>query len=133
MLNSSSAPTTNLCAGLHQQTMDLMIAIPPACQVKCRSGAGVEQGISAWLTADASASMHALLWLTASVVQLAEVNLLIFDEAHHCVRKDPYNCIMQEFYHDSRCKVSAFMHMPGHTCIMDSCKASSLTLAAGST
>ncbi|KAK9856145.1 hypothetical protein WJX84_010015 [Apatococcus fuscideae] len=39
-------------------------------------------------------------------VMLAAINLLIFDEAHHCVRKDPYNCIMQEFYHDPRCKGS---------------------------
>ena len=70
--------------------------------------------------------------MTSRVVQLAEVNLLIFDEAHHCVRKDPYNCIMQEFYHDSRCKVRTFMHLPLDTCILDSCKACSQTLAAGS-
>ena len=38
-------------------------------------------------------------------LQLGEINLLIFDEAHHCVKKNPYNCIMSEFYHDARFKV----------------------------
>lgn len=28
-----------------------------------------------------------------------EVALLIFDEAHHAVKRHPYNLIMQEFYH----------------------------------
>ncbi|KAK9865889.1 hypothetical protein WJX84_003096 [Apatococcus fuscideae] len=39
-------------------------------------------------------------------VKLGEINLLIFDEAHHCVKKNPYNCIMSEFYHDARFKGS---------------------------
>ncbi|KAK9817465.1 hypothetical protein WJX74_006245 [Apatococcus lobatus] len=35
-------------------------------------------------------------------VTMHDINLLIFDEAHHCVKKTPYNCIMSEFYHDAR-------------------------------
>ena len=31
--------------------------------------------------------------------QMTEVALLIFDEAHHAVKRHPYNLIMQEFYH----------------------------------
>ena len=30
---------------------------------------------------------------------MSEVALLIFDEAHHAVKRHPYNLIMQEFYH----------------------------------
>lgn len=28
-----------------------------------------------------------------------DIGLIIFDEAHHAVDNDPYNRIMQEFYH----------------------------------
>ena len=35
-------------------------------------------------------------------VQMSEIALLIFDEAHHAVKRHPYNLIMQEFYHQVR-------------------------------
>lgn len=35
-------------------------------------------------------------------VQLHKIALLVFDEAHHCVRSHPANKIMQNFYHASR-------------------------------
>ncbi|KAL3131573.1 Dicer-like protein 1 [Trebouxia sp. C0009 RCD-2024] len=33
-------------------------------------------------------------------IKITCVNLLVCDECHRAVKKDPYNCIMQEFYHD---------------------------------
>lgn len=30
-----------------------------------------------------------------------KVSLLIFDEVHHCMKRHPYNQIMQDFYHKS--------------------------------
>ena len=32
-------------------------------------------------------------------VQMDKIALLVFDEAHHCVRGHPANKIMQNFYH----------------------------------
>ncbi|KAK9823040.1 hypothetical protein WJX81_002311 [Elliptochloris bilobata] len=40
--------------------------------------------------------------LRHAILSLEEVNLLIFDEAHHAKKNHPYNCIMQEFYFDRR-------------------------------
>ena len=39
-------------------------------------------------------------------LQINDMNLLVCDECHRAVKRDPYNCIMQEFYHDSNNKVS---------------------------
>ena len=36
-----------------------------------------------------------------SDLQINDVNLLVCDECHRAVKRDPYNCIMQEFYHDA--------------------------------
>lgn len=33
------------------------------------------------------------------IVLSIDIGLIIFDEAHHAVDNDPYNRIMQEFYH----------------------------------
>ncbi|KAA6420863.1 MAG: endoribonuclease Dicer protein 1-like [Trebouxia sp. A1-2] len=33
-------------------------------------------------------------------LKITDLNLLVCDECHRAVKKDPYNCIMQEFYHD---------------------------------
>ena len=40
-------------------------------------------------------------------MQIDDLNLLIFDECHGAIKRDPSNCIMQEFYHDSKNKVCA--------------------------
>ena len=40
-------------------------------------------------------------------MQIDDLNLLIFDECHRAIKRDPSNCIMQEFYHDSTNKVCA--------------------------
>ena len=36
--------------------------------------------------------------------QMDKIALLVFDEAHHCVRGHPANKIMQNFYHANRQK-----------------------------
>jgi ERCC4-related helicase len=33
---------------------------------------------------------------------MSEIDLLIFDEAHHAVKRHPYNLVMREFYHQAR-------------------------------
>ncbi len=42
-------------------------------------------------------------------LQMSEVALLIFDEAHHAVKRHPYNLIMQEFYHQVQIRWSLVM------------------------
>ena len=32
-------------------------------------------------------------------LQMRQIHLLVFDEAHHCMSRDPGNVIMQQFYH----------------------------------
>ena len=39
------------------------------------------------------------------LLQITDLNLLVCDECHRAVKKDPYNCIMQEFYHDRSTEV----------------------------
>lgn len=36
---------------------------------------------------------------TAGFVQMSDIRLLIFDEAHHCNGDHPYAQIMEDFYH----------------------------------
>lgn len=45
-----------------------------------------------------------LTWITL-LLQITDLNLLVCDECHRAVKKDPYNCIMQEFYHDRSTEV----------------------------
>jgi endoribonuclease Dicer len=33
------------------------------------------------------------------LVQMCDVGLLVFDEAHHCKSDHPYNQLLQDFYH----------------------------------
>ena len=40
-------------------------------------------------------------------VQIDDLNLLIFDECHGAIKRDPFNCIMQELYHNPKNKVCA--------------------------
>ncbi|RAQ53124.1 ATP-dependent helicase dcl2 [Aspergillus flavus] len=46
-------------------------------------------------------STHAVLFeaLTHGFVRISQLGLLIFDEAHHCMRRHPANMIMLNFYH----------------------------------
>ncbi|OGM48320.1 ATP-dependent helicase dcl2 [Aspergillus bombycis] len=46
-------------------------------------------------------STHAVLFeaLTHGFVRMSQLGLLIFDEAHHCMRRHPANMIMFDFYH----------------------------------
>ncbi|KAL6232282.1 ATP-dependent helicase dcl2 [Aspergillus navahoensis] len=37
--------------------------------------------------------------MTHGFLRLSRLGLIIFDEAHHCIRKDPANMIMRNFYH----------------------------------
>lgn len=45
--------------------------------------------------------------LTHGFVQLDQLSLLVFDEAHHCNKKAPMNNIMQIFYHPAKQKDAA--------------------------
>ena len=40
------------------------------------------------------------------------MDLLVCDECHRAVKKDPYNCIMQEFYHDRATEVNTISSFP---------------------
>jgi superfamily II DNA or RNA helicase len=42
-----------------------------------------------------------LTLLRHAVIKLDEIDLMIFDECHHCVGNHPYAVIMNEFYHSS--------------------------------
>ena len=43
------------------------------------------------------------------MLQITDLNLLVCDECHRAVKKDPYNCIMQEFYHDRSSEVGVVL------------------------
>ncbi|KAL2868975.1 putative RNA helicase/RNAse III [Aspergillus lucknowensis] len=51
-------------------------------------------------------STHAVLVdaMTHGFVRISRLGLMIFDEAHHCVRKHPANKIMQDFYRPALAK-----------------------------
>ncbi|KAF3401884.1 Dicer-like protein 2 [Penicillium rolfsii] len=52
-------------------------------------------------------STHAVLFdaLSHGFVRMAQLALLVFDEAHHCTRGHPANKIMQYHYHPTRAKL----------------------------
>ena len=50
-------------------------------------------------------------------MQITFVNLLVCDECHRAVKKDPYNCIMQEFYHDRASEVGVDIHADVGCCL----------------
>ncbi|KAK3613521.1 Dicer-like protein 2 [Elasticomyces elasticus] len=49
-------------------------------------------------------STHAVLVqaLEHAFVSLSQLALIVFDEAHHCMKKHPANTIMRDFYHPAR-------------------------------
>lgn len=51
--------------------------------------------------------------LTHAFVPLSRLSLLVFDEAHRCVKNDPMNRIMRDFYHVSSRKGLSTPHILG--------------------
>ncbi|KKK18219.1 hypothetical protein AOCH_004535 [Aspergillus ochraceoroseus] len=51
-------------------------------------------------------STHAVLAdaMTHGFIKVSQLGLIIFDEAHHCMRKHPANKIMRDFYHPAMAK-----------------------------
>lgn len=41
---------------------------------------------------------------------MSDINLLVFDEAHHAKKNHPYNVIMREFYFDPQLRVRWLHH-----------------------
>ena len=68
-------------------------------------------------------------------LQLRQIHLLVFDEAHHCVSRDPGNVIMQQFYHSGQgLKVRRVAGGPEdylHVLPLDSFGFGSITLQTG--
>ncbi|KAK5136865.1 hypothetical protein LTR08_001787 [Meristemomyces frigidus] len=53
--------------------------------------------------------------LTHGFVRMSRLALLVFDEAHRCLKKSPMNVIMQQFYHPSKSRAEAVPHILGLT------------------
>ncbi|KAL4817898.1 ATP-dependent helicase dcl2 [Aspergillus spinulosporus] len=98
------APTVALCLQQHRVISQY---IPT---VKCRTLLGsdkvelwTEQAIWDAVLEDIQVlvSTPAILRdaMTHGFVKISRLGLLIFDEAHHCIRKHPTNMIMRNFYH----------------------------------
>ncbi|KAL4888389.1 ATP-dependent helicase dcl2 [Aspergillus ambiguus] len=97
-------PTVTLCLQQH----DVIVTNLPA--VKSRTLTGLdkvdkwtEQAIWDAILKDMQVvvSTHAVLEdaVRHGFVRMSQLGLLIFDEAHHCMRRHPANRIMQDFYH----------------------------------
>jgi superfamily II DNA or RNA helicase len=48
-----------------------------------------------------STPMILLTLLRHAVIKISDIELIIFDECHHCIGNHPYAVIMNEFYHPS--------------------------------
>ena len=46
------------------------------------------------------------------MVQMQQINLLIFDECHHAKKNHPYNCIMKEFYFPAQVIINPASEIP---------------------
>ncbi|OJJ33462.1 hypothetical protein ASPWEDRAFT_622733 [Aspergillus wentii DTO 134E9] len=98
------APTVALCLQQHEVIASQLPA------VKTRTLTGLDK-VELWteqIIWDAVlkdvrvvVSTHAVLAdaLSHGFVKMSQLALLIFDEAHHCMRRHPANKIMQDFYH----------------------------------
>lgn len=51
--------------------------------------------------------------LTHGFVKLAQLALCVFDEAHHCKDRHPYNLIMDQFYHPAKADNALMPHILG--------------------
>ena len=70
---------------------------PKCCQVACHPTA-----LTPWSRKTDALNLcdqrpEQRVWL-----QLRQIHLLMFDEAHHCVSRNPGNVIMQQFYHSGQ-------------------------------
>lgn len=103
------APTVALCLQQH----DVIVSQIPS--VKTRALTGLDN-VDRWTDQsiwDAAlrnirivVSTHAVLAdaLSHGFVQISQLSLLIFDEAHHCMRRHPANRIMQDHYHATKAR-----------------------------
>ncbi|KAK3675042.1 Dicer-like protein 2 [Recurvomyces mirabilis] len=53
--------------------------------------------------------------LTHSFVHMSKLCLVVFDEAHHCIKNDPMNAIMKNFYHPAKSRAEHVPHILGLT------------------
>ncbi|KAK5116095.1 hypothetical protein LTR85_009377 [Meristemomyces frigidus] len=51
--------------------------------------------------------------LTHGFVKMSRLALLVFDEAHRCIKDSPMNIIMKNFYHSSKSRAEAVPHILG--------------------
>ncbi|KAK4540651.1 hypothetical protein LTR36_008982 [Oleoguttula mirabilis] len=51
--------------------------------------------------------------LTHGFVRMSRLALLVFDEAHRCIKDSPMNQIMKNFYHPSKSRAQAIPHILG--------------------
>ncbi|KAL2849896.1 hypothetical protein BJY01DRAFT_245694 [Aspergillus pseudoustus] len=103
------APTVALCLQQHKVISQHI----PAAKSRTLTGLDkvelwTEQAIWDAVLQDVQVvlSTHAVLLdaMTHGFVRISQLGLIIFDEAHHCVRKHPANKIMQDFYHPTAVK-----------------------------
>ncbi|KAL2832581.1 hypothetical protein BDW59DRAFT_106358 [Aspergillus cavernicola] len=98
------APTVALCLQQHKVILQHI----PAAKSRTLTGLDkvelwTEQAVWNAVLGDVQVviSTHAVLMdaMTHGFVKISQLGLIIFDEAHHCVRKHPANKIMRDFYH----------------------------------
>ncbi|KAL3493303.1 hypothetical protein BJX62DRAFT_84154 [Aspergillus germanicus] len=104
------APTVALCIQQHKVILQHI----PAAKSRTLTGLDkvelwTEQAIWDAFLQDVQVviSTHAVLVdaMTHGFVKISQLGLIIFDEAHHCVRNHPANKIMRDFYHPAVAKL----------------------------
>ncbi|PLN79643.1 ATP-dependent helicase dcl2-1 [Aspergillus taichungensis] len=104
------APTVALCFQQHRVIVENL----PAVRARTLTGLDkvelwTEQAIWDAVLSDMQVvvSTHAVLAdaMTHGFVRITELGLIVFDEAHHCMRRHPANKIMQDFYHPTLAKL----------------------------
>ncbi|PLB44911.1 ATP-dependent helicase dcl2 [Aspergillus steynii IBT 23096] len=104
------APTVALCGQQHKVITENIPA------VRARTLTGLDK-VELWTNqiiwdavlkdVQVVVSTHAVLAdaMSHGFVKISQLGLIIFDEAHHCMRRHPANKIMQEFYHPTLAKL----------------------------
>lgn len=103
----------NLVTLVEQQSQYICDNISQKCRIgkyHGQQGAGIDfWDLSKWENEYAS---HDVLVMTAQIfldnlrhayIKMNDVSLIVFDEAHHARKNQPYNCIMKEFYFQTPC------------------------------